>query len=71
MNLKIVKFLLVSALFCSVIFAVVMISTDLYPIHPYGDPIDGGHPYIGSDAVPGGHLCSGDPIDGGHPICTL
>ena len=54
MNLKIVKFLLVSALFCSVIFAV-MISTDLYPILCGGDPVGGGHPYIG------------DPVGGGHP----
>ena len=54
MNLKIVKFLLLSALFCSVIFAVI-ISTDFYAIPCGGDPIDGRHPL------------GGDPIDGGHP----
>lgn len=70
MNLKIVKFLLVSALFCSVIFAVI-ISTDLYPIPCGGDAIPGGHPYIGGDPVDGGHLCGGDPIGGGHPLCTV
>lgn len=60
MNSKIVTFLLFSALFCSLIFAVTMISTDLYAVHPCGDPNDGGHPYISP--------CYGDPNDGGHPL---
>jgi len=83
MNLKIVKFLLVSALFCSVVFAFVMISTDLYAItdnyteYMYnenkvafayvGDPIGGGHPCKDNAAF----RCVGDSVGGGHPCENL
>lgn len=59
MNSKIVKFLLLSALFCSLIFAVTKVAIDLYVAPCQGDPNDGGHPYISP---------CGDPNDGGHPL---
>ncbi len=63
MNLKSVKFVLVSALILSAAFATVLTSAVLHAnetpvIKCSGDPVDGGHPtfsYVG------------DPVDGGHP----
>ena len=65
MNLKIVKSLLLFVLFCSAIFAVTVISTDLHVYLCNGDPVDGGHPYIVDSA--GDIPLSGDPVGGGHP----
>jgi hypothetical protein len=66
MNFKIIKFLLVLALFCSAVLAPMIISTDLYAVSCGGDPVGGGHP-CGGDPVGGGHPCGGDPVGGGHP----
>jgi len=65
MNFKIVKFLLLSALFCSAVLAPMMILFGSYVASCGGDPVDGGHP-CGGDPVDGGHPCGGDPVDGGH-----
>ena len=65
MNLKIVKFLLLLVLFCSAVFAVTVISTDLHAYLCNGDPVGGGHPYIVDSA--GDISLSGDPVGGGHP----
>jgi len=64
MNLKIVTFLLFSALLFSAIFAATIILTQPHEIKSMtktciGDPIPGGHP--------NNLECIGDPIPGGHP----
>jgi len=72
MNLKIVKSLLLFALFCSAIFAVTMLSTDLYAVHAMtynrttltyvSGPVGGGYAPCGGDGVGGGHPCGNQTV---------
>ena len=63
MNFKLAKFVLVSALILSAVFASVPTSAVLHAnetpkTNRIGDPVDGGHPTFSN---------VGDPVDGGHP----
>jgi hypothetical protein len=66
MSFKIIKFLLLSALFCSIVIAATLTSTNLYQISATtikssSHPNDNGHPSV---------MLIGDPVPpGGWPRC--
>ncbi len=75
MNLKTVKYLLLSVLVCSAIFAVTIVSIDLYAFHAKTDKLTNymhnGNTatltYISKDTVSGRYTLCGDEVGGGHP----